>query len=251
LSASRVEDHPLSHVSSPGQTTGPEPAVAAAGRPPGIATILPHGVASAEAIGDPRDGPVLPEEAEAISSAQEKRRRDFATGRSLARRALERLGRPPVAIPRGPRGEPVWPPGIVGSITHCPRYCAAAVAESHAAAAIGIDAEVDRALPPGVLRLIADSEERQWIDARVGDGVHWDRLLFSAKESVYKVWFPIMGRRLPFDAVRIAFSPEAASFRATFLAERAVLGGERLDGVDGRYLRLAAHVLTAVAIRGR
>ena len=155
------------------------------------------------------------------------------------------------AIPRGPRGEPVWPPGIAGSITHCPGYCAAAVAPSHVAAAIGIDAEVDAALPAGVLDMIAGTDERRWIEARAGDGLHWDRLLFSAKESVYKAWFPIMRRWLDFEAVHVRFCPETASFRATFPAERAVLLDEPLDGFDGRYARLTAHVVTSVVVEAR
>ena len=69
--------------------------------------------------------------------------------------------------------------------------------------------------------------------------------------SVYKVWFPITGRWLGFDAVRVSFSPGADSFHATFLTERAVLRGVWLSGVGGRYARLAAHVVTAVVIEAR
>lgn len=214
----------------------------------GISAILPDDVACAEAYGDPFDSAVLPEEAIAISTASTKRRRQFATGRILARQALEKIGAVPAAIARGPYGEPVWPPGVVGSITHCPGYCAAVVAPLAVALAIGIDAEVDRELPAGVLDLIAGMEERRWIEAHAGSRAHWDRLLFSAKESVYKAWFPLMRCRLTFDAVRIVFSPETASFRAVFLRGPAVVRGQPLDHIEGRYARLAAHVVTAVSI---
>jgi 4'-phosphopantetheinyl transferase EntD len=48
-------------------------------------------------------------------------------------------------------------------------------------------------LPAGVLGAIALPEEQAWV-ARllaVRPDTHWDRLLFSAKESVYKAWFPM------------------------------------------------------------
>ena len=82
-----------------------------------------------------------PEEAAAVQHAVEKRRREFAVGRMLARAALAAIGDPPSAIPTGNHREPVWPAGIVGSITHCAGYCAAAVARDAMVVALGIDAE--------------------------------------------------------------------------------------------------------------
>jgi 4'-phosphopantetheinyl transferase EntD len=81
----------------------------------------------AEAFDDPPDGVLFPEEA-AISRAVEKRRRDFRTVRHCSRRALRELGVPPTAVAPGERRKPVWPPGVVGSLTHCTGYRAAAVA---------------------------------------------------------------------------------------------------------------------------
>jgi len=104
-----------------------------------IERILPPGVASAEAFGDPPDASLLPGEDEVVALAVEKRRREFTTARSCARAALAKIGVPPVAIPSGPRGAPEWPPGVVGSITHCAGYRAAAVARASDLAALGIE----------------------------------------------------------------------------------------------------------------
>ena len=93
-----------------------------------IEKILPAGVASAEVFADLPDAVLFPQEASALATAVEKRRREFATGRACARRALDDLGIAPSAILPGERGAPQWPPGIVGSITHCAGYRAAAVA---------------------------------------------------------------------------------------------------------------------------
>ncbi|WP_405845207.1 4'-phosphopantetheinyl transferase [Streptomyces platensis] len=72
---------------------------------------------------------LFPEESQVIALAVDKRRREFTTARSCAREALRRLGHPTVPIPRGRSGAPLWPAGVVGSITHCQGYRSAAVVE--------------------------------------------------------------------------------------------------------------------------
>src|SRR5207302_6761936 len=92
--------------------------------------------------------PLMAEEAAQLGPATvERRRREFAVGRACARRALRAFGIVGVAISTGVQREPVWPQGVVGSITHCTGYCAAAVALGDHVTAIGIDAEVNAALP--------------------------------------------------------------------------------------------------------
>ena len=89
----------------------------------------------------------------------------------------------------------MWPAGIRGSMTHCAGYAAAAVGPISRISAIGIDAEPDAPLPDGVLDLVATAAERDRlaVTPRKPDIPHWDRLLFSAKEAVYKAWFPLVG----------------------------------------------------------
>ncbi|OKK14743.1 hypothetical protein AMK16_29800 [Streptomyces sp. CB00455] len=181
-----------------------------------IARLLPEPVACWESFQDhPHFVPHRAESATLRSSAP-ARRGEFGNGRYCAHRALERLGAPAEAVPAGPRGAPRWPPAVVGSITHCRGYTAAAVARARDITAIGIDAEPHLPLPEDVLEFIALPEER----ARVTDllarrpGVRWDRLLFSAKEAVYKAWFPATGRFLGFRQARISIDPAAGAFRA-------------------------------------
>jgi 4'-phosphopantetheinyl transferase EntD len=126
-----------------------------------IEEILPSSVAAVEAFGDLPGAELFPEEHAVIGRAIEKRRREFATGRACARAALARLGQPPVAILPGDRGSPGWPPGIVGSITHCTGYRAAAVGPAADVLAIGLDAEPDEPLPDGVLGVVSLAAERE------------------------------------------------------------------------------------------
>lgn len=132
-------------------------------------------------------------EFESIARAVPLRIREFATGRLLAREALAAVGGPTVALPSGPDRRPLWPTGFVGSITHCSGLCAAVVASSGDLAGIGVDAEPHGPLPNGVLSAVARPAELEQI-GRLPPGLAWDRVLWSAKESVFKSVFPTDGR---------------------------------------------------------
>jgi 4'-phosphopantetheinyl transferase EntD len=212
--------------------------------------ILPGTVSCAEAFSDPPDVVLFPAEERFIAGAVDKRRREFATGRKCARDALGALGIEPVPIPPGQGGAPRWPAGVAGSITHCAGYRGAAVARTAEIAAIGLDAEPDDELPEGVLDVIALPGERARLRALSAamPGVHWDRLLFSAKESVYKAWFPLTGRWLGFEEVDVSIDRVAGSFAARLLVPGLVVGGSALDTLTGRWLADRGLLLTAIAV---
>lgn len=110
----------------------------------------------------------------------------------------------------GERGEPRWPLGVVGSITHCPGYRAVAIGRACEARAVGIDAEPNLPLPGGVYQRISSADERVAADRlrAVHPGVFSDRLLFSAKEAVYKVWFPLERTLLDLDEGQVVLRPD-------------------------------------------
>jgi 4'-phosphopantetheinyl transferase EntD len=162
-----------------------------------------------------------------------------------------RLGHAPTAIRPGPKREPLWPGGVVGSITHCVGYRAAAVAPSVVMASIGIDAEPHGALPEGVEEAIALPVERAMLDAlyQVHPGIHWDRLLFSAKESVYKAWYPLTGRVLGFEDARLTIDPHRETFEARLLVPGVRRDGRTpLTGFTGRFSVRDGLILTAVTV---
>jgi 4'-phosphopantetheinyl transferase EntD len=104
---------------------------------------------------------------------------------------------------------PPWPVGIVGSLTHCDGYRAAVVARVEQVALLGLDAEPHEPLPPGILELVSLPPERDQLRclAAANPEVAWDRLLFCAKEAVYKAWFPRVRRWLGFEDAHILLSP--------------------------------------------
>ncbi|MFJ2027461.1 4'-phosphopantetheinyl transferase [Streptomyces sp. NPDC087897] len=163
------------------------------------------------------DGTLFPEEEALVARSVAKRRNDFATARACARRAMAGLGLPPVAVLHGHRGRPLWPDGIVGSLTHCHGYRAAALAREKDVLSLGIDAEQHAPLPDGVRELVTLPAERERIEPPAAEGsgfIHWDRVLFSAKESVFKTWYPITRTELDFTEADLTFQqrsgPEGA-----------------------------------------
>ncbi|HEX8053269.1 MAG TPA: 4'-phosphopantetheinyl transferase superfamily protein [Thermoleophilaceae bacterium] len=212
-----------------------------------IERLVPESVAVVSTRGDLPDVELFAEEERSVGRAVEKRRREFTTARGCARMALERLGVAPVAIPNGERGEPVWPGGIVGSITHCTGYRASAVARVEDVLSVGIDAEVHERLPEGVLEQIAFGTELATV-AGDGGGVCLDRLMFSAKEAVYKAWFPLARRWLGFEDVEMTIDVPVSSFRARLLVPGPVVGGVRLTEFRGRWAVEDGIVAAAVVV---
>jgi 4'-phosphopantetheinyl transferase EntD len=211
--------------------------------------ILPAAAAVVACTGE-RSVELFPEEAAALGNAVEVRRLEFVTARACAREALSQLGLPARPIPAGARGEPLWPAGIVGSITHCAGYRACAVAAASELLTIGVDAEVDDPLPDGLIGDIALPEEQRWIQAAAATapGVSWDRLLFSIKESIYKAWFPLAKSWLGFEDASVEIDRSAGTFSASLLVPGPTLGGRMLDGFSGRWIAAEGLLLSAIAV---
>jgi 4'-phosphopantetheinyl transferase EntD len=210
-----------------------------------IAALLPTAAASAEAFDDAAPSGLFPEEERLVEGAADPYRAAFATARACARRALAELGVDPAPILRAEGRAPRWPGGFVGSITHCDGYRAAAVARASDLAALGIDAEPAGPLRPAVLRRVASPGEIAQLDALAAAhaDVAWDRLLFSAKESVFKAWSPLTGRALGFRDAALDFDPAARTFTARLLVDDAPL-----HAFAGRWAAGPGLVLTAVAV---
>ncbi|MGW3254309.1 4'-phosphopantetheinyl transferase family protein [Streptomyces fungicidicus] len=221
-----------------------------------IEELLPQTVVAVEAFGDEGvDAPLYPEEEALVARAVAKRRREFTAVRSCARRAMVKLGVPAGPVLPGERGAPVWPDGVAGSMTHCRGYCAAALVRAADLASLGIDAEPHAPLPEGVLSAVALPQEAERIGRLAGElpSVHWDRLLFSAKESVYKAWFPLTGKWLDFLEADLDLFPDPGEqgrggFRATLLVPGPRVGGRVVDHFTGRWIADSGLIATAIAV---
>jgi 4'-phosphopantetheinyl transferase EntD len=208
-----------------------------------IEGVLPSGVVWSEALDDPPEAALLPEEEALMARASEKRRREFTVGRHCARQALSQLGLRPGAVLSGPAGDPQWPAGVVGSITHCAGYRGAAVAWAADVATIGIDAEPHEPLPDGVLDAVALPQELAQMIRELADGtpdICWDRVLFSGKEAVYKAWYPHARRMLGFEQAVLTIGPDGT------LSAHLLVPGSQAQGFTGRWMVDGGLVLTAI-----
>ena len=211
--------------------------------------LLPPEVVVVEAFDDPPDAVLFPGEGEALVKAVDRRRREYTTVRHCARQALADLGLPPAAIPTGPNREPLWPAGVLGSLTHCDGYRAAALARVGTVSSLGIDAEPHEPLPDEVLRTIARPEERPRLKEldSVRPDIHWNKVLFCAKESVYKAWFPLAHRWLGFEDASVRFAMSGA-FDVELHVPGPTVGDAVLTTMHGRWQVRNDLILTAVVV---
>ncbi|MFS0691357.1 4'-phosphopantetheinyl transferase superfamily protein [Streptomyces nitrosporeus] len=217
-----------------------------------IEEMLDRPVVGIDDLQDAAGSTLFPEEEIVSSSMSRERRLKFAAVRGCARQGLRELGISAGPILRGPGGEPVWPAGVVGSMTHCPGYHAAAVARSDEVAAIGIDAEVNGPLRHReMISLITTVEERTWISDLEASHpeVSWARLVFSAKESLFKAWFSFTGERLGLGDISIGTkeSPDG-EFTARVFARRKGRCVPRPSRLTGRWMARDGLLVTATTI---
>jgi len=201
------------------------------------------GVIAEEAVPQLHDAELFPEERACLANAVEKRRAEFGTARVCARRALAQLGFPPQPLVPNKDRSPIWPEGVVGSITHTRGYCAVIVAQSSVHTSLGVDAEQDKALTPDLIEMICTPREREHLDDR--DAV----IFFAAKEAFYKCQYPLTQKYLGFQDVELDVDFERGTFAARIIKRD--LGMEKpawLSQLRGRFVREHGLVLCGMSL---
>jgi 4'-phosphopantetheinyl transferase EntD len=214
-------------------------------------STLPAGVVFAGGSISDGQQALYPEEDFAIRHAVPKRRAEFRAGRTFARTALLQLGMAPMPILPGNDRAPVWPVGIAASITHDDTYCGVIAAKTADFASVGIDIDSTTPLDADLVRLVcgtAELEQRTALADRLA--VDFAKLIFCAKESAYKAYFPLTRSVLDFPDVEIRISPGDGTFCATVRASAPVMPnlGRTLAG---RFLTVGSHLITWVTVHTR
>jgi 4'-phosphopantetheinyl transferase EntD len=196
------------------------------------------------------DGLLFEEERSYLAQAGAKRRAEFGTARLCARRALLELGIPSgPLVPQADRS-PTWPNGVVGSISHSSGWCVAAVTTRPDVAGVGVDIEDDTPLEPDLELLVCTPMERR-ILAGLGDDMRGRsaKILFSAKEAIYKCQYPTIGIPLDFHDLELDLDSARGEVRLSRVAcDEAVRAG--LMTIELRFVRLAGLILTAALLPG-
>jgi len=195
---------------------------------------------------DASGGEFAAEEQPFAQDMQPRRLREFTAGRRLARRALSAMGEASVAIRVGAVGEPLWPSGIVGSISHTTTYAAVVLSRPARHASVGIDLDDHRPLGEAAAKDLMTDDEIQLV-LKAG----WARersqaqnLVFCAKEALFKCQYPLTGlAQLDFEEVRLA-----PSDRPEILKPGLVLGSPHALGPCLEAIGLHLHVFKEVRL---
>lgn len=166
-----------------------------------MADLAPRGVLLGCRVIAAGDGDLLlAEEQRVIATRHPASRRASGAARHLARGLLAAQGHPAVSIGRGPHGAPLWPDGVVGSLAHDDTVAVAAIASAADWRALGIDVEPAEPLPADLLALVVSGDDATGIE---DDPLLAGRLVFAAKEAVYKAVHPLDGAVLDYDDIAV------------------------------------------------
>lgn len=208
--------------------------------------LFPEGVVVVVATPEMYEADPFEEEKAHVAKAVEKRRREFVAGRAAARAAMAELGFESVSLPAAGDRSPIWPAGVVGSISHTRGCCVAAVARADRFESVGVDVEEASPLKEDLIRMICTDREKDRI-ARLPPGLDWGKVTFSAKEAFYKCYHPVTKTFLGFHDVELAIDPIRMTFIAEIIRrEKPLLSGRSRLG--GRLFADASHVYSGVAV---
>jgi len=179
-----------------------------------------------------------------LEGASPARKRELIVGRRCASRALAALDLHPGWVGRGTAGEPLWPAGAVGSISHAGGLCAAAVAPSTEVLALGLDLEPDRAESRAFLERMCSTAERDALSALPDAVERLAVVVFSAKEASCKLQFPLTGDAGCWSRIEVMLGPGEFSVRFRF--DTPPLAGKVLRG---RWRCAHGFIWTGIALR--
>lgn len=150
-----------------------------------------------------------------------KRKTEFILGRAAGHRGLKALGASEGGvIGKAKGGEPLWPNGFVGSISHTTGAALAVVGLADQFASLGADLErIDRKVKREILEKIALPAERAWVTSDKTQQALRTLLLFSAKESGYKALFPLTKKYMGFKDLFVRWDDDHQSFIGTLLVD--------------------------------
>lgn len=216
-----------------------------------LSELFPQGALTAELHGAGDPAALYPDEARYLQRAVRKRVEEFAAGRACARLLLREFGIHNFAIQVGEQRQPLWPPRLVGSITHTTGFCAAVVAPRETLCAVGIDTEIAGGVKRELWRSICTAEESAWLRSLPqSEQLAAATLIFSAKEAFYKCQFVLTQESLGFHDVSVqlpAWGTERGLFKVT--ANRSIaLSSKAAWPLQGRYLFHGPFITSGIAL---
>lgn len=190
---------------------------------------------------------LIGDEVLAVEHVHPARAREFGAGRAAAREAMIALGQPPRPVLQGDDRAPIWPNGLTGSITHTARDCMAVVTDMPEILALGLDMEIATPLESALWPEICTMAEMRWL-ATLGPSQrgHFAKLIFSAKEAVYKAQYQISRQMLGFHDLSLTI--DLVNHRFDAHLQTGVAGFAPNAVLRGRFAILGATLITATEL---
>jgi len=198
-----------------------------------------------------QDFRLMPEEqAIAESFGSQKRRAEFTMGRICAHEALSRFGLESEPILRNPETrEPCWPDSVWGSITHSAGFAAVAVGLKKEIQGVGIDLEsFSRSIDFNIRRHVCVDSELEWLESLPKKQANRAlRIIFSAKESIFKCLYPVTKTYLTFKDAAVTINETENNF--SFIIFKSYPGIiQQGFPHHGRYSEIEKMLLTSIYI---
>ena len=146
----------------------------------------------------------------------------------------------------GDKREPLWPQGVIGSISHSGKCCLAALSCDPKLLSLGIDIETREGIKPGVRDLVCTQEDLEGLGAERGNPEWW-KLIFSAKESIYKALYPLLQRWIGFSQASLSFDFSTGTYNA-ILDPSLMLPHGKGPELTGRFLLSDDYIFTCLDI---
>jgi len=165
-------------------------------------------------------------EEEKLAPKKGARRNEFIAGRNIARRLCGRLLSERTPILKKEDGSPIWPEGIVGSISHKSKIAAVMVSLRENYISIGCDIEVKESLEEKVWSIFMTESEVKHLDSLGLDKDEYSNILFSSKEALFKCLYPIYRDDTPqISELPITFEIEEQRLSCNFRFEERMFHG--------------------------
>ncbi|MBF0287185.1 MAG: 4'-phosphopantetheinyl transferase superfamily protein [SAR324 cluster bacterium] len=158
---------------------------------------------------------LLPEEEAYIQSIKVNQRRvEFLLGRACAHQALIAFQLSNSPILKDKNSAPIWPETVIGSIAHAKNKAVACAGKQTMVQGIGIDIEdLERSINLSIQRHVCVSEEKEWLAQLPSSELSkYLKIIFSAKESIFKCFFPLSNVYLHFHDAQITFTKDSSCF---------------------------------------
>lgn len=140
------------------------------------------------------------------------RKKEFLLGRWLLRQMEPTLA----PLLSGEKGLPLWQAGFTGSLSHKEGRVIACIEKSERFRSLAIDLEFIEGFPVHVSSSIAKENEWEAFESCSKEFSH--ALLFSAKESLFKLCYPLCLKYFGFhDAEFLSFDKETGTFEIRLL----------------------------------